>query len=242
MSAAGSPPRGGSGGASPGHSGEAGARTPDTSGYASASKRRYLRGNLPAVYSEIPRNTAVGYGQGLRRNRAPGAREDSIEETDATQPPVMGLLGGLEQVLDPIVTLLDNLAAHLDPHTAPRHVIDFLLAIVGAPIDDTLPFRARQALAARAGDIARMRGTRRGLQATLDCALPELTLTVVDNGRATWGADEADGAPAPVSFEVRAPNPLTRTSRAQIERCVADHVPVGATYAVVVASGGALDE
>lgn len=193
------------------------------------------------MYSETPESSLVGRVAGVRRDRAQPGRSDDLGETEATQPPVMALLEGLEQVLDPIVTLLDNLAAQLDPHTAPRHLIDYLLAIVGAPIDDTLPARARRALAVRAGEIARMRGTRAGLQETLDCALHELKLTVVDNGRATCGADGADPPPAAISFEIHAPWPLTTADRARIARCVADHLPVSATYAVVV-SGGATDD
>lgn len=219
-----------------------------------ASVRRYLRGNLPAVYSE-----------------APGEEE----------PPVMGMLQELELMLDPIVILLDNLAAHLEPATAPIEMIDLLLEATGAPLDRTLPPAARQGLAREAARIARARGTRAGLQLTLELAFPELAPEVLDGGRATWtprgeaqagaieagrseagpaawpgpeeGRSEAAGseagpaAPGPAAppasagtqrntFEVRIAQQPTNLQRAQLARCIADHRPVGASYELTVAS------
>jgi phage tail-like protein len=194
-----------------------------------ASVRRYLRGNLPAVYSE-----------------APGSE----------QPPVMEMLQELERMLDPIVIVLDNLAAHLEPATAPEEMIDLLLEATGAPLDRTLPLQARRGLAREAARIARARGTRAGLQLTLELAFPQLAPEVLDGGRATWarrGDAQADaveeGPPAPGqsppsasasterrTFEVRIAQKPTGVQRAQLTRCIADHLPLGATYELTVAS------
>jgi phage tail-like protein len=197
-----------------------------------ASVRRYLRGNLPAVYSEGP---------------------------GGEQPAVMEMLQELERMLDPIVIVLDNLAAHLEPATAPEEMIDLLLEATGAPLDRTLPPQARQGLAREAARIARTRGTRAGLQLTLELAFPQLAPEVLDSGSATWvqredaqpGSVEGDlpmpgpGAP-PVTpqssastgrraFEVRIAQEPTGVQRTQLARCIADHLPLGATYELTVA-------
>jgi phage tail-like protein len=201
-----------------------------------ASARRYLRGNLPAVYSESP-------------HRGP--------------PPVMGMLEGFEQVLDPLVILLDNLVSHLQPATAPAELLDFLMEMTGAPVDRTLSLQRRRKLAIHAARIARGRGTKTGLQLALEDALPDLEPKVLDNGRATWGPRErarsagkpgaassseaprlpSAGEPRPPSptedapvpqqvapaFEVELSHAPTALQREQLARCVADHLPVGAS-------------
>jgi phage tail-like protein len=191
---------------------------PESLGLGAASVRRYLRGNLPAVYSEGPGGHA---------------------------PPVMGLLEGLEQVLDPVVILLDNLASHLQPASAPEDMVDLLLAMSGTPVDPTLPIASRRQLACEAAAIARSRGTKAGLQLTLICAFPELAPEVRDHGGATWALAESQAPtqPSPAStqppgdsaFEVLLAQEPTPSQNAQLVRCIADHLPLGATYELRVA-------
>jgi phage tail-like protein len=213
-----------------------------------ASARRYLRGNLPAVYRE---------------------------SADGRSLPVMGLLVGLEQLLDPVVAMLDNLTGHLQPATAPADMVDFLTELTGAPLDDTLAVPARRELVKAAASIGAARGTRAGLQLALTCAFPELEPQVRDNGQVRWGRDaarmhaarhgddgqappgradvapggidvapvsadvvpgmpsdggDAGGSPVQAAFEVLVTHEPSPLQAAQIARCVADHLPVGATY------------
>jgi phage tail-like protein len=208
-----------------------------------ASARRYLRGNLPAVYSEVPDGRAL---------------------------PVMGLLVGLEQVLDPVVVLLDNLTPLLEPETTSAEMLDFLAGLTGAPLDDTLPVPARRALVKAAARIGASRGTRAGLELALNCALPALEPQVLDNGQVRWGLDAghmralgtgddraaspgagggvpsdagARGAEAssPDAFEVLVARKPTVLQLAQIDRCVADHLPLGASYRLGVRDRGVGD-
>jgi phage tail-like protein len=187
-----------------------------------ASARRYLRGNLPAIYSDH------------------GGDE---------QPPVMDMLEELERVLDPIVILLDNLAGHLEPATAPAEMIDLLLEMTGTPLDRTLPPPARRGLA---GEAARARGTKAGLQLALERAFPDLESEVLDNGKATWAHRTVAQASAPepgppaerpaqsteqAAFQVRLAQAPTDAQLAQLTRCIADHLPLGATYELAVAGG-----
>ena len=197
---------------------------PDTLGAASA--RRYLRGNLPAIYSE---------------NR------------DGRPLPVMSLLEGLERVLDPVVIVLDNLVSYVEPATAPAELVDFLLELTGAPVDPTLPLEARRDLAIDAARIARARGTKAGLQLALQRAFPDLKPGVRDRGRVSWGrrsshvgepSASSPGAPPPSaaarpasSFEVLLAREPGARRRAQLARCIADHLPLGASYTLSVAGG-----
>jgi phage tail-like protein len=173
-----------------------------------ASARRYLRGNLPAVYHESP---------------------------DGGPPPVMGLLEGLERVLDPVVALLDNLHRHLEPDIAPADMLDFLAELVGAPVDDTLPPEVHRKLVTAAATIGRTRGTRASLQLALGLAFPELDPRVRDGGEVTTGSDaRAVPAASQAAFEVRVSQAPSAGQAAQIARCIADHQPVGITYRIVV--------
>jgi phage tail-like protein len=152
----------------------------------------------------------------------------------------MLLLEELERVLDPVVILLDNLASHLEPATAPTELIDFLLEMVGAPVDGTLLPQARRGLAADDAQIARRRGTKAGLQLALEHVCPDLQPKVIDNGHATWAGSSEAPSPTPAppasrtptdpSFEVLLARMPDALQEAQIARCVADHLPLGASY------------
>jgi phage tail-like protein len=215
--------------------------TPPPAAPRAASARRYLRGNLPAVYSEAPDGRAL---------------------------PVMGLLVGLEQLLDPVVVLLDNLTPHLQPAVTSAEMVDFLAGLTGAPLDDTLELAARRELVEAAARIGAARGTRAGLQLALTCALPELEPQVLDNGQVRWGRDAAHmravgdsdgragspgagGAPSDAGDRGAGPSSsalLVLVARkpstleiAQLDRCVADHLPLGASYDWRVRDQGAGD-
>lgn len=173
-----------------------------------ASVRRYLRGGLPGVYQESP---------------------------DGGPALVMGFLEGLEEVLDPVVALLDNLSWHLAPEVAPSDMVDLLAGLVGEPVDATLPVAARRRLLTEAATIGRARGTRHGLQRTLELAFPELDPDVRDDGRVTTGRDpRAAPAASPASFEVRVSQEPSRGQVAQIDRCIEHQRPAGTDVRILV--------
>jgi phage tail-like protein len=174
-----------------------------------ASARGYLRGGLPAIYQET---------------------------TDGSPPVVMGFLGALEQVLDPVVALLDNLAWHLRPLTAPEHLLGFLADLIGFPDDPTLGAAARRGLLANAGAGSSTRGTKAGLERALCIALPDLKPEVFDGGATTWAGQPAEAKSAHTrAFTVRVVRTPTPTQAAQIARCVEDHRPAGVVFHLRVA-------
>jgi phage tail-like protein len=148
----------------------------------------------------------------------------------------MGLLEGLEEVLDPVVVLLDNLSYHLEPDIAPVDMVDFLSGLAGMPVDDTLSIDVRRWLVMAAATIGRSRGTRAGLQVALDLAFPELDPEVRDHGEASSGRDpQAAPAVSPGSFEVRVSRTPSPGQVAQLTRCIAEHRPIGTGFRIVVA-------
>ena len=57
----------------------------------------------------------------------------------------MRFVGALEELLDPIVAVLDALPAHFDPDHAPRDILDLLAAWLGVDLDESPGHRATSA-------------------------------------------------------------------------------------------------
>ncbi|HEV2812342.1 MAG TPA: phage tail protein [Solirubrobacteraceae bacterium] len=155
----------------------------------SVSRRCYLRRSLPGVYHD---------------------------EHGGQKPLVRSFLEGIELVLDPIVTLLDNLGPHFDPRLAPEGIVDGLADALGLRETAGLPLDARRRLVAAAMEVAAHRGTREGVERVLALAFPDLDVEVEDSGAVTWSGDPA--APRDVdrpTFRLRCdPPPPASTARA----------------------------
>ena len=164
-----------------------------------ASQRGYLRRGLPEAY-QFP--------------------EDNFG---------MKFVGALEEVLDPIVAMLDLMPAHLDVDLAPEAMIDVMGAWLGTPaIDAALTPAARRALVRNASELTRTRGTTAGLGRLLALALPALHLRVDDTGGATWGSDPDERRPAPDRRVTITPRrPLDPASRALVLDVARSVVPAG---------------
>lgn len=187
----------------------------------SASARGYLRNGLPAVYRETW-NTADGFS-----SDASGAGG-----SDAF---AMRFLKALEEVLDPIITLLDCLAPHLDPKLAPAEALHLMALWLGLPFEEHLPRERQQRLVENALEISRSRGTARGLQLLLELMFgdPDRTgdpvFIVEDGGYCVVGSapppDHAE-RPAPGTFVVRWTKPIDDDRRAAVRRVVEREKPV----------------
>lgn len=180
----------------------------------SASARGYLRSGLPAIY---------------REPAVPG-----------TGPPfAMRWMGGLEEVLDPTVTLLDNLAWHLDPRLAPEPIVRLLLGWLGLHAAARLPIEGARRVLVEAELVARRRGTLAGLRHVLGLAFPELDFDVRQSASFTEGSDPHERRMAPAPFLAihctRSPDPddLTPLEPAR-ERALRDlivaRLPVAVPY------------
>lgn len=108
---------------------------------------------------------------------------------------------GLDTVLAPVFTTLDNLPAYFDPRIAPADFVAWLASWVGGADDPRWPVARRREAVLRAMDLHRLRGTRRGLVEALRLVLG-VHAEVVEDGGATWSTTAGSTPPPAPSGEV----------------------------------------
>ncbi|MFE4856900.1 phage tail protein [Streptomyces sp. NPDC056670] len=108
---------------------------------------------------------------------------------------------GLDTVLAPVLSTLDNLAAYLDPRLAPSDFVEWLSSWVGVDSVPGLPGELRREVVVRAMELHRRRGTRRGLVERLGLCLG-VEAEVVDSGGAAWSPTAGSELPAKSAEEV----------------------------------------
>ena len=94
----------------------------------------------------------------------------------------MRLLSALEELLDPVVGLLDALPAHFSADLAPADVLELLTRWLGIELDESQPTAERRQIVRSAAELGRLRGTRRGLELTLSLAFPGVPFRVDEVG------------------------------------------------------------
>ncbi|MFJ9620397.1 phage tail protein I [Streptomyces sp. NPDC101181] len=147
---------------------------------------------------------------------------------------------GLDTVLAPVLSTLDNLPAYVDPALAPADFLPWLASWVGMDLDPAWPVELRRAVVARAVELHRRRGTRRGLveRLRLCCGVGA---EVRDGGGATWSATPGAALPPPPSGELLVRVWPVRAGDAVDERRVRDVVaascPVHLGHRVEVLTG-----
>jgi phage tail-like protein len=142
----------------------------------------------------------------------------------------MRFVGALEQLLDPIVAVLDTLPAHFDPNHAPRDILELLSAWLGVDLDETQDIRHQREMVRRAAELGRRRGTVKGLELALALHFPELPLRVEDNGGVIYAGRPASAQSASASFVVYCDKPVEENVQAGIARCIEQYKPVHSTY------------
>jgi phage tail-like protein len=142
----------------------------------------------------------------------------------------MRFIGALEELLDPIVAVLDALPAHFDPDHAPRDVLSLLAAWLGVDLDESQEIRHQREMVRRAADLGRKRGTVAGMELALSLAYPNVPLRVEDQGGVRWSLDQHPVDAPPPSFVVYCDKPVGEDVQAGIARCIEQHKPVGTSY------------
>lgn len=221
----------------------------------SVSARAYLRNGVPAVYRETWDATGVDASYPSKADLAD--RVDAFDDEDAQYAQeaeladlnltfAMRFLKALEEVLDPIVTLLDCLPAHLDPELAPLNALHAMADWLGLPFEEHVPGDNRlserdrhrrlqqrqQRLVERALEINRTRGTKKGLQLLLELMFGDPdnpVFTVIDGGYCVVGSAPPVGVrPDPGTFVVRWTQPLDRHVVRAVTHLVEREKPVNA--------------
>ncbi|MEU4267230.1 phage tail protein I [Streptomyces sp. NPDC026092] len=92
---------------------------------------------------------------------------------------------GLDTVLAPVFSTLDNLPSYFDPALTPPDFLQWLATWLGVDLDENWPEELSRTVVARAMELHRRRGTRRGLEERLRLCLG-VEAEIVDGGGATW--------------------------------------------------------
>ena len=142
----------------------------------------------------------------------------------------MRFIGALEELLDPIVAVLDALPAHFDPDHAPRDILSLLAAWLGVDLDESQEIRHQREMVRRAADLGRKRGTVAGMELALSLAFPDVPLRIEDQGGVRWSLDQHPVDAPPPSFVVYCDKPVGEDVQAGIARCIEQHKPVGTSY------------
>jgi phage tail-like protein len=108
---------------------------------------------------------------------------------------------GLDTVLAPVFSSLDNLAAYFQPRLAPMDFLAWLADWVAVEADPGWPQEVRRAMVERAVELHRWRGTRRGLEERLRLVLG-VGAQIVDGGGVAWSTSPEPALPPAPTGEV----------------------------------------
>ena len=150
-------------------------------------------------------------------------------------------LAGLDVVLAPIFSTLDNLDAYLDPNLAPDDFLAWLAGWVGIALDESWDESRRRAIVARAVELYRMRGTAIGLAGQVEI-MTGGQVQIVENGATGWSVDpggDLPGSPEPlVVVRVTVPEPKA-VDAGRLDAMVAAAKPAHVLHRIEIVKGGA---
>ena len=142
----------------------------------------------------------------------------------------MRFVGALEELLDPIVAVLDGLPQHFDPNLAPPDILGLLAAWLGVDLDETQDIKHQREMVRRSAELGRRRGTVKGLDLALKLHFPQVPMRIEDNGGVVWHGRPAPAEKPSASFVVYCDIPVDETMQAAIARCIEQYKPVHSTY------------
>lgn len=138
---------------------------------------------------------------------------------------------GLDEVIAPVLCVLDNLSAYFDPATAPSDFLDYVAEWVGIDVEASWSTDRRRQVIAHAVDLHRRRGTARGIREAVSL-VTRAPVEVRESGASAWsrtpGAD-LPGDPGPRLVIRIGADELSSLERRRIDALVAAvkpaHVP-----------------
>ncbi|WP_333769765.1 phage tail protein [Streptomyces sp. IBSBF 2435] len=151
---------------------------------------------------------------------------------------------GLDTVLAPVFSTLDNLPAYFDPRVAPLDFVAWLASWVGAADDPRWPAELRREAVVRAVQLHRWRGTRRGLVEGLRLTLA-VNADVTGDGAVAWSRTAGAELPPEPSGEVVVrvwPDRGPEVDEGRVREVVRALCPVHVSCRVEVLPGPPADE
>jgi phage tail-like protein len=131
----------------------------------------------------------------------PGIYQRAESQPESFLRSFVGVLESTTQTLD---ARIGNLGRNIHPETATGPWLDYVARWLGLPWDDALSLDQKRRIVSRADDIASGYGTRAGLEALLECLMPEIPRRfrvvdlTADFGLAVVGGAACEGSRLPV--------------------------------------------
>jgi len=143
---------------------------------------------------------------------------------------------GLDDVVAPAISVLDNLPSYLDPELAPVDFLQWLAGWVGIALDENWPLARQRQLVAQAGDLYRSRGTAHGLRQHIELFTGS-TPQIEESGGTAWSP--TPGGPPPgravTELVVRVEeSPRHPVDRRRLESIVRDAKPAAVAHRIEV--------
>lgn len=148
------------------------------------------------------------------------------------------LLEGLDQVVAPVLSTLDNLHAYFDPELAPGDFVRWLAGWLDVALREDWSDHRRRALVACAVELYRWEGTVRGLE-RLAGAYVDGEIDVEDTGGVVWSASPAGALPGDPDAHVRIrirPAQARQVDAGWLRALLTDAVPAHVRVTVEVAT------
>lgn len=148
------------------------------------------------------------------------------------------LTAGLDEVLAPVFSALDNLESYFNPTVAPMDFVEWLAGWVGIALDETWPEDRQRAMIRQAADLYARRGTVKGLVALLGLYV-EGDIEVEETGGAAWSP--TPGGPVPgqtvpsLKVRIRVADP-SAVNRSRVDAVVASAKPAHVPHEIEVLS------
>jgi len=121
-------------------------------------------------------------------------------------------IAGFDDVLAPVIGVLDCVDAYIDPHLAPEDFAFWLASWVAAVTDEKWPIERQRRAVASAVELQAARGTVGGLVAQLELATGG-TVELIGAGSVTWGREPDPSFPAHAEprllIRITVPDPST---------------------------------
>lgn len=148
----------------------------------------------------------------------------------------MRFVAGFDDVLAPVLLVLDCLIDYFDPALTPTDFLEWLAGWVGIEVDEAWATERRRAAVATAVEMYRMRGTISGLRANLE-VLSGGQVEITDSGGVSYSTSpmgDMPGQDSPrLAVRVTVPDADERTTKA-IDSIVATAKPAHVVHRVEV--------
>ena len=152
-------------------------------------------------------------------------------------PVAMQWTAGLDDVVAPVISVLDCLTAYTDPLLAPEDFLRWIAGWLGAVLDENWPLERRRAAVARTVALHRMTGTVAGLRMFLEVVTgSEARIEIEDSGGASWSQVPGTTPPgsAGARLTVRVSGPPGSADAALLEELIAAVKPAHVAHTLEV--------